>query len=193
MLSHQLGRNAELRPLEPWNAEELFDCVECAREHLTPWTVLAARVTDVFSARKLLQHYAARQAHDTGRYLGIWRDGALVGGALFRTFDTRSACCEVGAWLIPQAQGHGLATLALRHMLDWAFHSRGLRRSELRASPENPHGRGIAMRLGMAHQTTLRKSFLLNGIHHDTEVWAVTAENWQAQRSFCGTCPSPGP
>ncbi|CAM3631799.1 GNAT family protein [Nocardiopsis rhodophaea] len=183
MLSHPLTQDAEMRPLEPWNAEELHDCVERAREHLASWTVLASRVTDVSSARRLLQDYADRQAADSGRYFGIWWDESLAGGALFRVFDTRSASCEVGAWLVPQAQGHGLATLALRHMLDWAFLTREMRRAELRASPENAHGVGIAVRLGMTYQTTLRGSFPLNGVHHDTEVWAITAEGWQVQQS----------
>lgn len=105
MFGVSLGDGAQLRALEPWNAAELAAAVAGARDHLAPWALVATRVVDVDSARRLLQHFADRQARDTGRYLGIWLDGTLVGAALFRTFDTGAGVCELGRGSCPRRRG----------------------------------------------------------------------------------------
>lgn len=173
-----LGDGAELRPLEPWQSAELLATVAAAREHLSPWTTIASRVMDLRSAHALLQHFADLHASDTGRYLGVWADSILVGAVMFRTFDTSTGVCELGAWLTPPAQGRGLVTRAFRHMIDWAFRERGMYRVELRTSPTNRRCCGIAPRLGMTREGLLRGAVVLSGVRHDSEVWSVLAHEW---------------
>ena len=180
MFSHDLGGGAELRSLEPWQAEEFAAHVERVRAHLAPWIPFASRVVDAESARALLQDFAARQARDEGRMYGIWVDGSLAGGTLFRVFDTTAGMCEIGVWLAPELQGHGLITRAVRHMIDWAVDVRGLSRVEWHTDPRNEPSRAVARRLGMTLEGTLRSSFLLGGERRDTEVWAVLADEWRS-------------
>ncbi len=90
MFAHPLGEGAELRPLEPWLAPEFAAYLEGARAHLAPWLPWASRLTTIEAAQEWLQRYADSQARDGGRIYGIWLDGRLVGGALFRTFDVPS-------------------------------------------------------------------------------------------------------
>jgi ribosomal-protein-serine acetyltransferase len=179
LFAQPLGSGGELCPLEPWQAEEFADHVTQARAHLAPWIPFATRVVDVDSARELLQRYADKQARDAGRLYGIWLDGDLVGGTLFRAFDAGAGVCEVGVWLAPQAEGRGLVTRAVRHMLDWAIHVRGIRRVEWRTDPNNARSRAVAQRLGMTLDGVLRSSFVLNGTRRDTEVWSLLAHEWR--------------
>jgi ribosomal-protein-serine acetyltransferase len=178
-----LGEGAELRPLEPWQAAEFAAHIDRIRDHLSPWVPLAHAVTDVDSARSVLQRYADRQAADEGRLYGIHLDGALVGGTLFRVFDLEWGTCEVGVWLTPEAEGRGLVTRAVSRMLDWAFDVRGLSRVEWRNDTDNERSKAVARRLGMSLDGVLRSSFELNGQRRDTEVWAVLADEWRARRA----------
>ncbi len=173
MLALDLGGGAELRALEPWNAAEFAAHVDEAREHLKPWIPFATRIVDAESALLLLERYALLQASDEGRLYGIWIEGKLSGGTLFKTFDAKSGTCEVGVWLAPQAQGRGLITTAVRLMIDWAFELRGIHRVEWRTDPRNERSRAAAKRLGLTYEGTLRSNFALNGERHDTEVWAL--------------------
>jgi ribosomal-protein-serine acetyltransferase len=84
--------------------------------------------------------------------------GDLVGGTLFRAFDAEAGVCEVGVWLAPQAEGRGLVTRAVRHMLDWAIRVRGIRRVEWRTDPDNARSRAVAQRLGMTLECCARRS-----------------------------------
>ncbi|MBX6358413.1 MAG: GNAT family N-acetyltransferase [Micromonosporaceae bacterium] len=179
MFAHPLAEGAELRPLEPWQAAEFAAHVERSRAHLAPWLPWATTVADEQSARAFLQQYAEEQARDGGRIYGIWVDGVLSGGTLFRVFDTRLGVCEVGVWLAPEVEGRGLVTRAVRHMIDWAIGVRGMARVEWRTVPENARSIACATRLGMTREAVLRQAFPVNGVRHDVEVWSVLADEWR--------------
>ena len=184
MLTLPLGHTdsgAELRALEPWHADEFLVHVEAVREHLRPWIPFASRVVDVDMAREFLQGFADQKARDTGRLYGIWVDGRLSGGTLFKDVDPRAGVAEIGVWLAPDAEGRGLITTTVRHMIDWAFRTRRWHRIEWRTSPDNARSRAVAQRLGLTHEGTLRGDFLVNGTRQDSEVWAVLAHEWPGQ------------
>jgi ribosomal-protein-serine acetyltransferase len=186
-----LDDGAELRPLEPWQAEEFLAHMDRARDAVDPWIPWASRSTDLESARATLQGYADKQAADAGRLYGIWLDGTLVGGTLFVHFDAAAGTCEIGCWLEPAGQGRGLITRAARHLVDWAVRVRGIHRIIWKARPDNTASRNVAQRLGMRRDGVLRDEFLHNGVRYDTEVWSLLASEWPAPPG--GHVAPPGP
>jgi RimJ/RimL family protein N-acetyltransferase len=177
-----LTDGAELRPLEPWQAEEFLAHMDRARETVDPWIPWAGRSTDLDSARGQLQRYADLAAHDAGRLYGIWLDGTLVGGTMFVSFDAQAGSCEIGCWLEPAGRGRGLVTRAVRHLIDWAFDSRDMRRVEWLTRPDNTASAAVARRLGMRLDGVLRSKFPYKGVRHDIEVWSVLRPDWPAAR-----------
>ncbi|MEU4242229.1 GNAT family protein [Actinoplanes sp. NPDC026619] len=179
MYSVDLGDGAALRPLEPWQAEEFLAHMDRARETVDPWIPWASLSSDLESARATLQRYADKQAADKGRIYGIWLDGTLVGGVMFVSFDLVFGVAEVGCWLEPAATGRGLITAAIRHLIDWAFHTRGLHRIEWHCRPDNTASSNVARRVGLQLDGTLRQSYLWKDVRYDTEIWAVLAPEWK--------------
>jgi ribosomal-protein-serine acetyltransferase len=179
VLALQLGNGAEVRALESWHADEFAAHVERVREHLKPWIPFASRVIDVATARELLQDFADRQARDTGRMFGIWIDDQLSGGVLFRDFDAQGGVCEIGVWLAPGAEGRGVITATVRHMLDWAFRVRGIQRVEWNNSPDNVRSQAVAKRLGLTCEGIRRSDFVVNGQRQDSETWSILAHEWR--------------
>ncbi|GAA2634506.1 GNAT family protein [Actinomadura fulvescens] len=177
MLTHALEENTELRPLEPWQAEEFAAHVDRVRDDLLPWIPFARKVVDVESARAFLQSYADRQAADRGRIYGIHADGEMVGGVLFRVFEPSDGVCEVGVWLAPEVRGRGLVTTAVRHMIDWAMNVRGMARVEWRCDPANANSRAAAKRIGFTHEATLRSAWMLDGERRDEEIWVLLKDD----------------
>jgi ribosomal-protein-serine acetyltransferase len=175
---YPLGGAAGLGPLEPWHAEEFADSVARTREHLAPWIPFAHTVTDVESARAFLQRFADAHAADTRHVFGIWRDGRLIGGVMFPTFDARTGNCEIGVWLSPEAQGRGLITTAVRQLIDWAFHTRGMSRVEWNTDPRNARSRAVAQRLGMTFEGVRRSRHPVAGVRQDSETWSILADEW---------------
>ncbi|MFJ2865501.1 GNAT family N-acetyltransferase [Kitasatospora sp. NPDC087314] len=181
MFAVPLAENAELRPLEPWQAAEFLAHIDRARAHTDPWIPWATRSTDLASARATLQRYADQQAADTGRIYGIWLDGTLVGGVMFVAFGVESGNCEIGVWTEPAGAGRGLVTAAVRHLLDYAFVIRGLHRAEWWTTSDNAPSRAAAQRVGMKLDGVLREFFLHNGVRHDMEVWSLLAAEWTSE------------
>jgi len=172
---------AELRPLEPWQAEEFLAHIDRARETVDPWIPWAAFSTDLDSARATLQRYADNQAADTGRLNGIWLNGTLVGGVTFFRFNAEMGTCELGVWTEPAGTGHGLVTAAARVLVEYAFTERRVQRVEWVTTPRNSRSRAVAERLGMTLDGVLRSNYVHNGERHDSEVWSLLADEWTSR------------
>ncbi len=171
---------AELRPLEPSQADELLANIDRGREFIGRYIGLPDVVTDLESSRAYLMDYAAKAATNTGRIYGIWADGGLVGGVLFRTMDVGQGTAEAGCWLEPSAVGRGLVTRAARVIIDWAVEELGIHRVEWLAASANEASIAVARRLGMTRDGVLRESYLYRGKRFDIEVWSVLAPQWRS-------------
>ncbi|MFC4147410.1 GNAT family protein [Micromonospora mangrovi] len=178
MFAIALAPDAELRPLEPWRAEEFLAHLDRARAHIVPWVSPSFVATDPVSARAVLQRYADLWARDAGGIWGIWLDGTLVGGVMLVAFDAARGVCEAGCWLEPAAEGRGLVTAAVRRIVDWAIRERGIQRVEWRTNPANARSIAVARRLGMRHDGTLRALYPGPDGRIDLAVWSVLAPEW---------------
>lgn len=171
---------AELRPLEPWQAEEFFAHMERGREFIGQHIGFADKAKDLESTRELLRGYADKAAADTGRIFGIWLDDELVGGVLLRVMDVPQGRAEVGCWLEPAATGKGLVTRAAKVLIDWVIRERGVHRVEWLVSSANAPSIAVARRLGMSKDGVLRSYSLHHGVRQDVEVWSVLAPEWES-------------
>jgi len=183
MFKVDLDDSAELRPLEPWQAEEFLAHMDRARASVDPWIPWASISTDLATARQSLQRYADKQAQTGAGLYGIWLGGVLVGGVMFVSFDAQGGNCEVGCWLEPASTGRGLVTKAMRVLIDYALVTRGLYRVEWHCRPDNTASSNVARRLGMRLDGTLRQSYPWQGVRHDSEIWALLAPEWPGAKS----------
>lgn len=188
MFATPLRDNAELRTLEPRDAEEFLAHLDRARTHIAPWVGASFVASDLDAARAVLQRYADGQAADRRRIYGIWLDGTLIGGTMFVSLDAAVGVCEIGCWLEPAAQGRGLITQVVRMMIDWAFRTRGLTRAEWCTLPDNTRSINVATRLGMSLDGTLRQYAPgADGLRRDKQIWSVLASEWPESAA-----PGPG-
>ncbi|MEU4644151.1 GNAT family protein [Micromonospora sp. NPDC023814] len=186
MFALSLTEDVEMRPLEPWRAEEFLAHLDRARAHIAPWVPPSFVATDLDSARAVLQRAADRWALDAGGIWGLWRQGTLVGGVMLVSFDTATGVCEAGCWLEPAAEGHGLVSRAVERIVDWAVEERGIHRVEWRTNARNARSIATAKRLGMRHDGTLRAVYPGPDGRIDLQVWSVLAPEWRARRSDVG-------
>ncbi|MFJ9854446.1 GNAT family N-acetyltransferase [Streptomyces sp. NPDC101150] len=178
MFTLPLDDYAQLRPLEPWQAQEFLAHIDRARDSVDPWIPWATFSSDLDSATATLQRYADRLAQDGGRIYGIWLDDTLVGGVMFTRFERDSGVCEIGCWVERAGQGRGLVTRACRVLIDWAFQQRGMSRVEWWVAAGNARSIDVARRLGMTRDGVLRQRYPYRGVRHDSEVWSVLSGEW---------------
>jgi hypothetical protein len=92
---------------------------------------------------------------------------------MFVEFNAAAGTCEIGCWLEPSAEGHGLITAACRMLLTYAFEERNLHRAEWRCRADNVRSPAVAERLEMTLEGVLREAWLSGGVFHDTQVGAL--------------------
>jgi ribosomal-protein-serine acetyltransferase len=178
VFSKLIGKGVVLKPLEVWHTVEFAAHLDRAREHIRPWVGPAFVTETVEGARATLRRYANDGAADGARMYGIWFEEVLVGGVMFVTFDAAWGICEVGCWLEPGAEGHGLITRSVTALLNWAFVTRGMSRAEWRCRTDNDRSIAVAHRLHMRSDGILRSSWVFDGQRYDKQVFSVLRDEW---------------
>lgn len=67
--------------------------------------------------------------------------------------------------------------------MDWAVRERGIQRAEWRTNAANRRSIGVAKRLGMRRDGTLRQFYPGPAGRIDMEIWSVLAEEWRARET----------
>lgn len=119
---------------------------------------------------------------DSWFQLGIeGREGsALIGDLGVHTpEDPRQV--ELGVSLAPAAQGKGLATEALRGLIDHLFGSEAIHRIFASVDPDNTAACALLARLGMRCEAHFRQSYWTGDRWVDDVVFAVLRGEWQSR------------
>lgn len=178
-----------LATLAPADAETLFTLINTNRAHLRTWVPWVEHTRTVADALRFITR--AQHQADIGQalYTGLWRQGELTGVLSLNYIDTARSQTEFGYWLGATYQGKGLMTAACRALVDYVFDELGLRRVEIRCSPENHRSRAIPQRLKFTEEHTLAQFEWLRGRYNRMVVYAMTADRWAAAK---GTLPGGG-
>ena len=176
-----ISADAELRPIEPQHAAELFAVIDRNRAHLRPWlpwveAVQAVEDEEAFIARSL------NQKNTTGVFhCAIFHGEALAGGIGLPAIDLPNRKAEVGYWLDEAHQGKGLMTLACRAVVSYLFNEMKLHRVSIHCAVENRRSRAIPQRLGFRQEGVHRDAEWLNDHFVDLVCYAMLEPQWKGQ------------
>ena len=181
MFTHDLGDGAELRILEARHAEEFLTFIAANRAYLGEYLGWAFDIQTAEDARAFIQRGLTRFAEDGLPWVGVWQDGAMVGGLLFFPLDRRARATEIGYWLGENATGRGLMTRTARAMLGFAFEELDVNRIVLQAETGNKRSRAVAERLGFTLEGIRRQAWIdKDGAFVDMASYSLLASDWLA-------------
>ena len=173
----------ELALLERGDVAALAALVESEREHLRPWmpwaSDLAQGATRGFVEGRALPAIAEADGFETG----IWWRGRLVGACGLHTLYRDPRRGSLGYWLAAEAQGHGIATRAMRAVTAKAFDDLGFERVDLRTDVANARSRAVADRLGFTFEGVLRRELWSGQAYVDAAIYALLRQEWAARRA----------
>lgn len=110
-------------------------------------------------------------------------DGTLCGDCAVRVADDRPATAEVGVTFAPSHQGTGLATEALRAVIDALFGDHGLHRVYAEADDRNVAVHRLLERLGLRCEARLVEADWFKGEWSTLRVYAVLRREWDGSRT----------
>ncbi|MGE9551411.1 GNAT family N-acetyltransferase [Erwinia amylovora] len=137
------------RPYADADAWEFADAVTSSLDTLRPWLLWAhegfseADARQWFAATHLLRDKGA--ANELGLFA---EDGRLLGGAGLRYSSVDHDHCSIGYWVRSSEQGQGIATQAVRYLVDMAWQSPERETVEILAVEDNAASRRVAVKCG---------------------------------------------
>ena len=176
--TYRIDDDLTLRLIEPRHAEELFTLVDANRDVLLPWMRWVNEVTDAKVLRGHIDQWVAQTAQTGCMSLGIELDGELVGVVFHIRPDTVNKQVEVGYWLTKSARGRGVASRAVRAMLDITFRDLGFNRVNIRIAPENTASLALTQRLGLTREGVTRQAWRVGETYYDAVEFGVLAGEW---------------
>jgi len=177
-----LGDGLVLRALDAEDAEELFALVDRNRTYLARWMPWPADYRAPADAQRSIRDARTRLEAGTGFQLAVVERGRIVGMAALAAIDSDAGTCRCGYWLAPACQGRGVMTRAVASLLEHAFDELGLRRVELRATPDNLSSRRVAERLGFRFERTPPAAEPSADGTRDQVQYVLDADAWHASR-----------
>ena len=100
--------------------------------------------------------------------------GRILGGANLRLFDPMRDTVELGYWLFVDARGRGIATRAVRALVEDS-HARGVVRVEAHVRLGNIASERVLARAGFEREGVKRKLLRHGGVRVDATLFAIVA------------------
>jgi ribosomal-protein-alanine N-acetyltransferase len=100
--------------------------------------------------------------------------GRILGGANLRLFDPMRDTVELGYWLFVEARGRGIATRAVRALVEHA-HANGVVRVEAHVRLGNKASERVLERAGFQREGVKRSLLRHGGVRVDAALFAVVA------------------
>ena len=114
---------------------------------------------------------------------GMWwklvdkNTGQKVGAAGFNDYNTQHQKCEVGYWLLPQYWGTGLATEALRSVVEFLFKEKKAHRIEALIEQANAGSCRVMERIGFIREGLLRDYEQKNSRYISLYIYSLLASD----------------
>lgn len=168
-----------LRKLSPRDAFDLYDYAH--RSDVTQYLTWNPH-PDIAYSREYLEYLQGRYAGGMFYDWGIvYRTGKLIGTCGFTSFNCTHDKAEVGYVLHPDYWGRGIATEALRKVIDYGFEKLNLHRIEAKFMKENERSLHVMEKVGMIFEGYQREAMLVKGRYVTVGTCAILRSEWEKQ------------
>ncbi len=170
-----------MMPAKPADASALASLVAANIGHLQTFMPKVLGLATLPAAQNYLQGVVEAGEEGTLLEWHIVAGDRLCGAVRINHIELDNRKASVGYYLGQQHQGKGLATSALRAVLQFAFQRLGFNRIELKCASENVASQRVAERLGFRWEGLLRQAELVDGVFLDHFVYGLLRDDFEAR------------
>lgn len=137
------------RPYANSDARDFASAVNASLDTLKPWLVWAHEGFSEAEARSWFAATHTLREKGIANELGLFtEEGRLLGGAGLRYSSDPTNHCSIGYWVRSSEQGQGVASQAVRYLVNLAWQSPERDTVEILAVEENAASRRVAVKCG---------------------------------------------
>lgn len=106
-------------------------------------------------------------------------DPAFIGNISFWRIEKENYRTEIGYMLLPEFQGKGLMSEAIRAVLAYGFDTLRFHSVEANVNPENTASIKLLEKAGFVREALFRENYHFNGKFLDSAIYSLLAKNFQ--------------
>jgi len=177
-----------IRPTSPDDVDEQLRVRRANRDHTGPWD--PARDESFYTvAGQRLELELDQRAWAAGTAFAFavlaLEEGERIVGRVALANIVRGPWqnATLGYWIDHRVGGRGHASRAVRLALTYAFEHIGLHRVQPAIIPRNAASLRVAAKVGFRREGRALRYLKINGVWEDHDIFALTAEDWEAMRA----------
>lgn len=169
-------------------AKSIFELIAKNRDYLRNWLPWVDGVNSAEDISQFLERVGEQYRAGNGPNYAIFYKTELAGIIGFHPVDWPNRNAEIGYWIGQEFTGMGLVTRAALLLFGIGFQTLKLNKIEIRCAAENLLSRGVAQRLGMIYEGTLRQEEWLYDHFVDHVVYSMLIDEFTVKRKEAGEC-----
>jgi RimJ/RimL family protein N-acetyltransferase len=106
----------------------------------------------------------------------VAKNGRVLGGCGLNQIDQENRRANLGYWVRTSATRQGVATNAIKELVEWGYQNTNLIRIEIVVSSKNQASLRAAEKAGAVKEGLLRNRILLHGTPHDAVMFSFVRD-----------------
>ena len=107
--------------------------------------------------------------------------GKIIGSLGFAQLDLHNSCGSIGYALGKEYWGRGIATEAVKRLIQFGFEEMELNRIDAVHIPENEASGKVMQKSGMKYEGLIRQKLFAKGIFWDVKQYSITKDEWMGE------------
>ncbi|MEN9548286.1 MAG: hypothetical protein RIR12_877 [Bacteroidota bacterium] len=173
-----LNDNLILERIAPYHAPALFSAVNSNRTHLSTFLPWVPHMQSVADFEKYIANVEELYQQKQEVSFVILHQQQLVGRIGVHYINHQHLCGAIGYWLIKEAEGKGIISMATTAIINYAFEQLQLHRLEIKAATTNYRSLAVPKRLGFTHEGVLRQAEKINNHFLDLSLFSLLKHEW---------------
>jgi len=162
--------------IRPYRLDDAAALHEAAMESVwevrpfMPWCRPNLRVDE--GRRWIEAQVSAFKTAKAFEFVIVGQGNHFLGGCGLNQIDEENHRANLGYWVRSSGTGRGVATGAVRQLVEWGFSNTALVRLEIVVSTQNAASLRVAEKSGALREGVLKKRLLLHGTWHDAVIFS---------------------
>ena len=170
--------NLFLEQLSLLHIEAIYTAIDQNRKFLRKWLPFVDFTRKKSDTERFVRSILEKPIAIRDEVYVIWYKFEFAGLIGFKDPDRINDKIEIGYWLIEKMTGKGIATEAVRKMVNLAFRNMNMNRVQIRCGTGNVKSSAIPRRLGFTYEGIERSGERHNHSYIDLEVFSLLKKEW---------------
>lgn len=169
--------NSESIKIRPYKAEDAISLLEAAKESLSTVGTWLNWCTPNFNLETAQNWVDSKildfQSQAEYEFAIVSDQNRFIGGCGLNAIHRCNARANLGYWIRASATKHGVATQAVRQLVQWAFQNTDLIRLEIVVATDNHASLRVAEKVGAVREGILRQYLRIHEKFHDAVMFSI--------------------